>query len=38
MLDVMTKDDAFRRFKDGCTKFFEIKKEGEEAVVKCVFL
>lgn len=36
VLDVLTKDDALKRLKDSCVRFFEVRRWAEEAVVKCV--
>lgn len=38
MLDVMTKDEASKRLKDGCVRFYTLRKAGEELVIKCVFV
>ena len=37
MLDVMTKDDVHKRLKDGCVRFYSLRKAGEEVVIKYVF-
>lgn len=36
-MDVLTKDDALKRFKDGCQDWYSVKRQGEEEVYKCVW-